>query len=91
MARVFVGGRPVAILGLIALVIFFLLMGYATYAAGFLDETIHLGPLIYLLCIGAMVLGFASREDAVAIGAVIGLNILVILDIALRIGVLPKF
>lgn len=89
MAKVFTGNRPVAILGLIALVIFFLLLGYGTYAAGFAGENVKLGGSIYLLCIGTMILGFASREDAISIGAVIGLNILVILDIALRIGILP--
>lgn len=91
MARVFSGGRPVAILGLLALVIFFLLLAYGAYAAGYEGRAgeVKLGASIYLLCLGTMVLGFASREDAVAIGAVIGLNILVILDIALRIGVLP--
>lgn len=89
MARVFSSGRPVAVLGLLSLIIFFLLLGYGVYAAAVLDKTVKLGVLIYLLCIGTMILGFASREDSVAIGAVVGLNLLVILDIALRIGVIP--
>lgn len=49
----------------------------------------RLGGLLYVLAVGAIGLGMWSKEDSAAIGGIIGLNFLVVLDIALRIGILP--
>lgn len=49
----------------------------------------RLGPLLYVLCLASIGLGFWAREDNAAMGGVIGLNLLVMLDVVLRIGILP--
>ncbi|MHB8586790.1 MAG: hypothetical protein ACYDDF_13265 [Thermoplasmatota archaeon] len=91
MAKLDLGGRPVSILAVLALIAFLLLITYGIYTAGILGQGVQLGPLVYVIGIGVVILGFASREDAVAVGGIMGLNLLVILDIALRIGILPKW
>lgn len=46
------------------------------------------GLLLYVLAMCAIGFGFWSKEDTVAMGGIIGLSLLMILDILLRVGVL---
>jgi hypothetical protein len=85
MAKLAPDQRPLSILAAIAFFAFALLLIYAT------ATHVKLGWSIYAIGLVATILGFASREDAFAVGGIIGLNLLVILDIVLRIGVLKRF
>jgi hypothetical protein len=91
MAKLGFGGRPLSILAFICLVAFLLLVGYGIVGVGWYGHFIQLGPLVYIVGLGTVALGFASREDGVAVGGIMGLNLLVIADILLRVGVLPKW
>lgn len=46
------------------------------------------GWLIYLVGLAAIVAGFSTKEDVVAVGGIMLLNLLVILDIFMGVGVL---
>lgn len=77
-------GSMVALLSLLALLA---LLGYAmvNYAAG---THVQLGYTIYLLSIFVIVAGIVTKEDTIAIGGVMLLNLIVILDIVYYIGVI---
>lgn len=49
----------------------------------------NLGRFVYVVGLAALVAGFSSREDAVAMGSIVLLNLLVMLDIYMGIGLLP--
>lgn len=82
MAQLAYMGDWKSVFALASLLTLFALMGYASIAH------VSLGPIIYVIALAVIVLGFWSKEDAIAIGGIVGINLLVILDILLRIGVL---
>ena len=82
MAKLAVHGNWKSILGLAS---FVAMLGVLVIAMVTGDSV---GIWLYLLSIAAMVLGFWSKEDHIAIGGIVGLNLVMILDIILRIGVL---
>ncbi len=82
MAQLAIQGNWKSISALASLLTLFALMGYASIAG------VSIGVTLYLLAIVVIFLGFWSKEDSVAIGGIIGLNLLIVLDILLRIGVL---
>lgn len=49
----------------------------------------RVGLPLYLIGILATGLGFWARQDAAAVGGILGLNLVLMLDIAIRIGILP--
>lgn len=53
-------------------------------------QGVNLGHLIYGVGLAAFAVGFYSKEDAIAMGAVVLLNLTVILDIYMGIGLLPS-
>ncbi|MEA3200184.1 MAG: hypothetical protein QOE90_1612 [Thermoplasmata archaeon] len=82
MAQLTIHGTWKSIVALACLVAFIGVVAYAV-AAG-----VSLGAWPYLLVIATMVFGFWSREDHIAIGGIIGLSLLIVLDVVLRIGIL---
>jgi len=82
MAQLTIHGTWKSILGLAFLFAFVALVAFAVASGK------SLGIWLYALAFAAMVFGFWSKEDHVAIGGIMGLSLLVILDILLRIGVL---
>lgn len=71
----------------VAAFLVFVLFAVALFYAALTRE--RLGGLLYVLAVAAIGLGMWSKQDSAAIGGIIGLNLLVVLDIALRIGILP--
>lgn len=53
-------------------------------------QGVNLGKLIYAVGVGSFVVGFYAKEDAIAMGSIVLLNLLVILDIFMGIGLLPS-
>ncbi len=49
------------------------------------------GGFVYAMGAIATAFGFMTKEDNVAIGGIIGLNLAVVLDIGLNIGVLTSY
>ena len=82
MAQFGVQRAPANMLALFTMLAFLLLIAYAAFTGT------KMGGRLYLLGLAAIILGFWTKEDSVAIGGVIGLNFLVILDILLHIGLL---
>lgn len=82
MAQLTIHGTWKSIVALACLVSFIGVVAYAV-AAG-----VSLGMWPYVLVIATMVFGFWSKEDHVAIGGIIGLSLLIVLDVVLRIGIL---
>ncbi|HUR68565.1 MAG TPA: hypothetical protein VM370_04905 [Candidatus Thermoplasmatota archaeon] len=82
MAQMSVHGNWKSILALTSLVTMIGLTIYAVVA----HES--LGAWLYIFAFAAMVLGFWSKEDHVAIGGIMGIFTILILDIILRIGLL---
>lgn len=82
MARLSVHGNWKSILALASLVA----MVGVLIVAVVTKESV--GIWLYLLAFAAMVFGFWSKEDHVAVGGITGLFLVLILDIILRIGVL---
>ncbi|MHB8603997.1 MAG: hypothetical protein ACYDCK_01980 [Thermoplasmatota archaeon] len=85
MAFIRVDRKPLSWLALLLMLATFVAMAYAVIAG------VKLGGMIYLAAVATIVLGMASREDAVAVGGVMGLSLLVILDIYKDIGVLTHY
>ena len=71
----------------VAAFLVFVLFAVALFYASLTRQ--RLGGLLYVLAVAAIGLGMWSKEDGTAIGGIIGLKLLVVLDIALRIGILP--
>ena len=82
MAQLTIHGSWKSVAALACLMAFVALLAYAI-AAG-----TSLGIWLYALALAAIVFGFWSKEDHVAIGGIMGLSLLVILDVILRIGLL---
>lgn len=82
MAQLGIQGTWKSIFALASMLTLYGLMAYASFAH------VSLGVMIYLIALLVLVLGFWSKEDSVAVGGIIGISMLVILDILLRIGVL---
>lgn len=82
MAQLAITGSWKSIAALTSFFVLIGLMGYATVTVT------SFGVLLYLLAILVIALGFWSKEDMVAMGGIIGISALIILDILLRIGVL---
>lgn len=49
----------------------------------------RVGGLLYVLGLAAVALGLWAKQDASAVGGIVGLNIVLVLDIAMRVGILP--
>lgn len=82
MAQLSVHGNWKSILALTSLVVTFGLLAYSLAAGE------SLGIWLYVFSFAAMILGFWSKEDHIAIGGIVGINLVLILDIILRIGLL---
>jgi len=82
MAQLSIHGNWKSIAGLTSLVALLGLLAYSVVA----QES--LGMWLYVFSLGAMIFGFWSKEDHLAIGGIVGLNLVMILDILLRIGFL---
>ena len=82
MARLSVHGNWKSIAGLAS---FIALVGVLVVSLATGEST---GVWMYILSIAAMVFGFWAKEDHIAIGGIVGINLVMILDIILRIGVL---
>jgi len=82
MAQLSIHGNWKSIAALASLVALLGLIAYSVVA----QES--LGMWLYVLSLAAMVFGFWSKEDHLAIGGIVGLNLVMILDILLRIGFL---
>ncbi len=82
MAELALNPQPSSYVALALLVSFIGLLVYGVV------WSVSLGPLVYLVAVATVVAGFVSDEDAVVMGAVMLFSLLVILDIALKIGVL---
>lgn len=76
--------RPVSYVAAGLFVSFLGLIVYGTW------QGVNLGFLIYGVGLAAAVVGFHSKEDAIAMGAILLLNLTVILDIFMGIGLLPS-
>lgn len=75
--------RPVSY---VAAGLFVSFLGLILFAAW---KGVNLGLLVYAVGLATFVVGFYSKEDAIAMGAVLLLNVTVILDIYMGIGLLP--
>lgn len=82
MAKIGVHGNWKSIAALASLVAMLGLLAYSVVAHT------SLGMWLYVFAFGAMILGFMSKEDHVAIGGIMGIFLVLILDIILRIGFL---
>lgn len=82
MAQLRVHGNWKAIVGMASLVAMFGLIAYSVAA----QES--LGLWLYVFALLAIVFGFWSKEDHVAVGGIAGIFLVLILDITLRIGML---
>lgn len=82
MAQLTVHGNWKSIAALASLLALFSLIAYAVVAGE------SLGIWLYVFSMGAMIFGFWSKEDHLAIGGIVGINLVIILDILLRIGLL---
>lgn len=82
MAQMSVHGNWKSIAALACLVA---LVGILTYAV-VAHESV--GIWLYVFAFATMILGFMSKEDHVAIGGIMGIFLVLILDIILRIGLL---
>lgn len=65
-----------------------LLLAFVGLVAFAIASGKSLGLWLYLVVLAVIVFGFWSKEDHVAVGGIMGLSLLVILDVLLRIGVL---
>lgn len=96
MAQFGVHGDWKGIAAFATLFVFFGMLAYAT--AGGLDHApddaggrakkVQFGAITYLMVTVAMVLGFWSKEDVVAILGIIGWGLLIVMDVVLKVGVL---
>lgn len=82
MAQLRVHGNWKSIAGMASLVAMFGLIAYSVVA----QES--LGAWLYVFALLAMVFGFWSKDDHVAVGGIAGLFLVLTLDIVLRIGFL---
>lgn len=82
MAQLTTHGNWKSIAALASLVALLGLVAYAVVSGE------SLGIWLYVFSIAAMVFGFWSKEDHLAIGGIVGINLVLILDILLRIGLL---
>ncbi|HVM45107.1 MAG TPA: hypothetical protein VM582_04150 [Candidatus Thermoplasmatota archaeon] len=82
MAQLTVHGNWKSILGMAS---FVAMIGLLVVA---LANGKSVGIWLYVLALLAIILGFWSKEDHVAIGGIVGLFTVMILDIILRIGLL---
>lgn len=91
MAQFAVHGTWRSVIALASLFAFLGLLAFAV-AGGTADASkdfrLTFGLGLYGLCFLVIVFGFWSQEDSVAIGGIIGLSLLMILDILLRVGIL---
>lgn len=71
--------------GIVALASLFAFIGLLTYA---IVAGQSFGVTLYLLAILAIGFGFASKEDTIAVGGIIAISLLSVLDVLLRVGVL---
>jgi hypothetical protein len=84
MADPALSNRPASYVALGLFVSFVGLIVYGVY------RHVNLGMLIYGVGLASFVLGFFSKEDAIAMGSIVLLNLLVMLDIFMGIGLLPS-
>lgn len=82
MAQFAIHGGWKSVAGLSSLLAFIMLVGYAIAAGD------SLGMWPYLTALATIVFGFWSKEDVVAVGGILALSLLMILDILLRVGLL---
>lgn len=76
--------RPASYVALGLFVSFLGLILYGVY------QGVNLGELIYVVGIASFAVGFFAKEDAIAMGSIVLLNLLVMLDIFMGIGLLPS-
>lgn len=69
-------------LALITVLVYLALIAFAV------ATSTKLGGILYLLGLAAIIMGFWTKEDNVAILGVMGISFVVILDILLHIGLL---
>lgn len=50
--------------------------------------TVRLGMILYVLAILAIFFGFWSKEDTIAMGGIVGISLLMVMDVLLRVGML---
>lgn len=82
MAQLGVHGNWKSIAALTCLVTTFGILAYSVVA----HES--LGMWLYVFSLATMVFGFWSKEDHLAVGGIVALNLVLVLDIILRIGLL---
>ena len=82
MAQLSIHGNWKSILALTSLVVMIGLLAYSVVA----HES--LGIWLYVFAFATMILGFMSKEDHIAIGGIVGIFAVLILDIILRVGLL---
>ncbi|GEM_PF-7088140 len=82
MAQLTVHGTWKSVVALACLIAFIAIVAYAVAAGR------SLGIWPYALAMATIVFGFWSKEDHVAIGGIMGIALLVVLDVMLRVGVL---
>lgn len=70
----------------VAAALFVSFVGLVVYGA---YQGVNLGHLVYGVGLAAVVVGFYSEEDAIVMGSIVLLNLVVILDIFMGIGLLP--
>lgn len=91
MAQFAVHGTWRSVIALTFLLAFAGLLTFAV-AGGLHDASktarVYFGLILYLLAFFAIGFGFWSKEDTVAVGGIIGVSLLMILDILLRVGIL---
>lgn len=85
MVRIGNRGLGAGIFALLVFLAFFIVMFVATALH------VRVGAAIYLLGFLAVGLGFYVREDTFAMGSIMGLSLLIILDIYANIGVLTHW
>lgn len=82
MAQLRIHGNWKSIAALACLVTMFGLLAYSVVARE------SLGAWLYIFSLGAIVFGFWSKEDHVAVSGIAGIFLVLTLDIILRIGFL---
>lgn len=96
MAQFAIHGNWRSISALSTLMVLFGMMAFAVAGglthlpldASGVGTRVQFGLGLYLLSFVVIGLGFWSKEDVVAIGGIIALSLLIVLDVLLRIGVL---
>lgn len=91
MAQFAVHGTWRSVIALTALFAFLGLLAFAVAggtAEASKDFRVNFGLGLYALALLTIIFGFWSKEDTVAMGGIIGISLLMILDILLRVGIL---